>query len=51
MFKVTRKREDNVSNIFKVSIKDTRVMSGASIVNFEHISHNIILLLLLNSSK
>ena len=40
-----------MSNIFKVNIKDTRTMSDASIVNFEHILHIIILSLLLNSNK
>ena len=28
-----------MSNIFKVNNKDTRTTSGASIANFEHISH------------
>ena len=41
---------ENVSNKFKVNHKDTRKISGASIVNFEHISH-IILLLFLNLIK
>ena len=40
----------NVSNMFKVSNIDTRTFL-ASIVNFEHISHFILLLLLLNSNK
>ena len=40
-----------MSNIFKATIKDTRIMSDASTVNFEHISHIIILSLLLNSNK
>ena len=40
-----------MSNIFKVNNKDTRTTSGASVVNFEHISHFILLLLLLNSNK
>ena len=30
-------------NILKVNNKDTRTMSGTSIVNFEHISHSILL--------
>ena len=38
-------------NIFKVKNKDTRTMSGASIVIFEHVSHFILLLILLNLSK
>ena len=40
-----------MSNIFKVKNKDTRTMSGASFVNFEHILHYILLLSLLNSNK
>ena len=54
MFKVSKKspkRWNNVSNIFKVNHKDTRAMFGASIINFEHISHFILLSLLLNSKK
>ena len=46
-----KKRYKNVLNIFKVNIEDTRTMSDAFIVNFEHISHIIILSLLLNSNK
>ena len=49
MFKVTKKH--NVSNIFKVNNKDTRTTSGASVVNFEHISHFTLQLILLNSNK
>ena len=41
----------NMSNIFKVNNKDTRTTPVTSIVNFEHISHFILLLLLLNSNK
>ena len=37
----------NVPNIFKVNNKDTRMMSGASFANFEHILHFILLLILL----
>ena len=40
-----------MSNIFKVNNKDSRAISEASTVNFEHISHFILLLLLLNSNK
>ena len=38
-------------NIFKVKNKDTRTMSGASIVIFEHVSRFILLLILLNLGK
>ena len=37
-----------MANIFKVNNNDTRTMSGASLVNFEHILHFILLSLLLN---
>ena len=37
-----------MANIFKVNNKDTRTMSGASLVNSEHILHFILLSLLLN---
>ena len=40
-----------VSDIFKTSNKDNRTTSGASIVNFENISHFILMLLLLNSNR
>ena len=40
-----------MSNISKVSSKDTRTVSGTSIVNFKHIWHFILLLKLLNSNK
>ena len=46
-----KKHYNNVSNISKVNIKNTSTMSGACIVNFEHISHIIILSLLLNLNK
>ena len=49
MFKGSKK--NNVSDIFKVNNKDTRTTSGASIVNFEHVPHFILLILLLNSNK
>ena len=38
----------NVSNIFSVNNEHTSTMSVPSIVNFEYISHFILLLLLLN---
>ena len=41
----------NVLNIFKVDNKYTKTISSASIVNFEHISQFILLLLLLNLNK
>ena len=34
-----------MSNIFKVNNKDTRTKSGAAVVNFEHNSHFILLLI------
>ena len=40
-----------MSNISKVNNKDTRIMSGASVVNFEHILHFILLLSLLILNK
>ena len=40
-----------MSNMFTVNNKDTRTMSVTTIVNFEHISHFILLLLLLDSNK
>ena len=45
-----QKNTRNVSTILKVNNDVTRTTSVASIVNFEHISH-FILLLLLNSNK
>ena len=41
----------NVSNILKVSNKDTGMESGTSIVNFQHVSHFILLSNLLNLNK
>ena len=38
-------------NIFKVNYKDTRTRSGVFIVNFEHISHLFLVLLLLPLNK
>ena len=53
MFKLSKKTKHtytrNVSNIFKVSNKDTRTTPVTSTVNFEHILLFILLLLLLNS--
>ena len=43
--------KNKVSNIFKFNNTDTRAMSGASIVNFEHISHFTLLSLMLNWNK
>ena len=34
-----KKKKKNVSNILIVNKKDTRVTSGSSVVNFEHILH------------
>ena len=42
-------QQNNVSNIFNFNNKDKRRMSVATIINFEHFSHFI--LLLLNSNK
>ena len=39
-----------MSHIFKINNKDTRMTSGASIVNFKPILHIILLLILLNSN-
>ena len=33
-----------MSNIFKVDIKDTKMIPGASIVNFKHILHIIVII-------
>ena len=33
-----------MSNIFKVDIKDIETIPGASIVNFEHILHIIVII-------
>ena len=40
----------NLFKLFKVNNKDTRMESGASVVDYEHISQ-FILMLLLNSNK
>ena len=46
---VTEKQ--NVSNIFKVNNKGSRTTSDAPIVNLEHISRFVLLLILLNLNK
>ena len=54
MFKVskTKKQKNSPEQRVKyINIIGTRTMSGAFIVSFEHTSHIIILLLLLNSNK
>ena len=51
MFKVSKKHYSNMSNIIIVNNKDTRTMSGATFVNFKHILHIILLLILLNLNK
>ena len=50
MLKVTKKKKkkNNVANIFKVNNQETRMASGASIIDFEHILHFILLLTFLN---
>ena len=48
--KQKKKQTRNVSFIFNVNNKDTR-MTAASIVNFEHILHFILLILLLTLNK
>ena len=48
MFKISKK---NTWTTCQVYSKNDRTTSGASIVNFEHISHFILLLILLNSNK
>ena len=35
----------NIFKIFKVNIKDARKVFGCSIVNFEHISHIVIVII------
>ena len=40
----------NLFKVFEVNNKDTRMASGASVVDYEHISQ-FILMLLLNSNK
>ena len=49
--KSAKKQLKNVPNIFKVNYKDMKMTSGVSIVNFEHILHFVLLLILVNSSK
>ena len=39
MFKVSKKHYNNVSHVFKVNNKDTRLTSDASIVNFEYFAY------------
>ena len=51
MFKVSKKQQSNILNTFKVNNKYTRTASDASFVNFEHLSHIILLLILLNLNK
>ena len=49
-FKVSKNHCNNMSNIFKMSDKDIRMMSGTSIVKFKHVL-SFILLILLNLNK
>ena len=50
--KSAKKHWNNRSNIFKVNNKDIRMTSGAFIIiNFEHILHFILLLILLDLDK
>ena len=53
MFKVSQKKPPRTRcQIYsKLAIKTTETTSGASIVNFENISHFILMLLLLNSNR
>ena len=52
MFKISKRHKNDVSNIFRVSNKDTRTTSGTSFVNFNHISlFNLLMVLFLNSNK
>ena len=51
MFRVSKKHWNNMSNIFKVNNKDTRLTADVSIAYFEHILHFIPLLILLNLNK
>ena len=44
-FKVSTKTLNNMSNIFKVNNKDTRTTSDVSVINFEHILHFIIIII------
>ena len=50
MFKLSKSTR-NLSNIFQVYNKDTSTTPSASVVNYEHISHVVLLLLLVNSTK
>ena len=45
------KKHYNMLNIFKVNNKDTRMMPGASIFNFEHILVFLKLFMCLNTNK
>ena len=50
--KYQKRHKNDVSNIFRVSNKDTRTTSGTSFVNFNHISlFNLLMVLFLNSNK
>ena len=49
--KEKRKNQKNVSNIIRVNIQDRRTTSGAFIVNFKHMSHFILLLILPDLNK
>ena len=51
MFKLSKKNTRNVLNIFLISSKHIRMVSLASIINFEHILHFILLFLSLHLSK
>ena len=51
MSTVSKKAQKSEPNIFIVNNKDTRTTSGDSVVNFEHISHFFLLLILPNSNK
>ena len=49
--KLTIETLEQVWNMFKVNNKDTRTMPGVFIVNFEHISHLVLVFLLLTLNK
>ena len=52
MFKVSKKTKKNRNKTLEQGVyKHTRTTSGASTVNFERVSHFILLLLLFNSNK
>ena len=54
MVEVSKKHTRTMGQIYSklvVKIQDTRMTSGNSIVNFKHIAHFILLLILLNSNK